>query len=111
MPEGKHARVVVPDMCQKHQRLLVDQVGIGPDGPWRSCIISAQITLFQGATADPKMAERLGGDITRIVEVGCLACHRPDVFGGLVDAWQRGGMGGCKQYGLDLIANANKGAS
>lgn len=78
-------QIAVPNMCQKHQRLLVEQVGVGPAGPWRSLIIMAQIALFQGATADPSMHDRIGGDITRITEIGCLACFKPDRFGEIVE--------------------------
>ena len=83
-------RIVVPDMCRKHQRLLLDQIGIGPEGPWRVAIVAAQITLFQGTTAHKSTYERIGRDITRISELGCLACDRPDVFGQIVEAWQGG---------------------
>ncbi len=105
-------KISVPDMCRKHQRLLLDQIGIGPDGPWRVAIVVAQITLFQGATAHPSTPERLGGDVTRIGELGCLACDRPDVFGQVVEAWQQGGadisasIGAVKALGERLVAEA-----
>jgi hypothetical protein len=97
--------ITVPDMCQRHQRLLLDQIGIGPDGPWRSAIVASQVTLFQGATAHPSTSARLGGDITRIGELGCLACDRPDVFGQVVQAWRAGGMGAVKALGEQLVAD------
>lgn len=99
-------QIQVPQMCQKHQRLFLDQIGIGPDGPWRSAIISAQITLFQGTTAHPTTYEKIGGDITRISELGCLACERPDVFGAIVQAWQQGGMRACKLLGERYVSAA-----
>lgn len=101
-------QIVVPDMCQKHQRLLLDQIGIGPDGPWRSALICVQITLFQGATAHPSTYTRLGGDVRRIGELGCLACDRPDVFGEAVQAFQSGGIGAVKALGEQLVADASK---
>jgi hypothetical protein len=86
-------------MCQLHQRLLLDQIGVGPDGPWRSHIIVAQITLFQSATAYPGTYDRIGGDVTRLGELGCLACYRPDTFGEIVQAFQGGGIGAVKALG------------
>lgn len=97
-------RIDVPAMCQRHQRLLLDQIGIGPDGPWRSHIIVAQIALFQATTAHPSTYARIGGDVTRIGELGCLACDRPDAFGEIVQAFQRGGIAAVKQYGEQLVA-------
>jgi len=97
-------QIVVPDMCQLHQRLLLDQIGIGPDGPWRSHIIAAQITLFQAATAHPDTYGRIGRDVRRIGELGCLACFRPDAFGETVEAFQQGGMAAVKVLGERYVA-------
>ena len=98
--------IQVPDMCQKHQALLLHQVGIGPEGPWRSCIIACQIALFQGTTAHPDTYARIGGDVLRIQELGCLACFRPDTFGEVVAAYQEGGIAATKALGERLIADA-----
>ena len=111
MPTDPQPRIMVPDMCQKHQRLLLDQIGIGPDGPWRSHIIVAQIALFQGTTAHPDTYHRIGGDVGRIAELGCLACFRPDTFGEIVQAFQEGGIGAVKALGERLVAEGSKGAS
>lgn len=89
-----------------HQRLLLDQIGIGPNGPWRSALVAAQVTLFQGTAAHPDTYARIGGDVTRIAELGCLACYRPDVFGEVVAAWQSGGMGAVKMLGDRLVSEA-----
>lgn len=102
-------RITVPDMCQKHQALLLRQIGIGPEGPWRSHIIVAQIALFQGTTAHPDTYARIGGDVTRIGELGCLACYRPDTFGAIVAAFQQGGIGAVKQLGERLVEEAGQG--
>lgn len=101
-------RITVPDMCQMHQRLLLDQIGIGPDGPWRSHIIVAQIALFQGTTAHPDTYARIGGVVERIAELGCLACFRPDTFGSIVQAFQQGGIKAVKQLGEQLVNEARK---
>jgi hypothetical protein len=105
----ENPRITVPDMCQKHQRLLLDQIGIGPEGPWRAHIIVAQIALFQGTTAHAGTYERIGGDVTRIGELGCLACYRPDTFGAIVQAFQQGGIAAVKQLGERLVEEAGQG--
>lgn len=91
-----------------HQRLLLDQIGIGPDGPWRSHIIVAQIALFQGTTAHPDTYGRIGGDVLRIAELGCLACFRPDTFGAVVQAFQQGGIAAVKTLGEHLVSAGAK---
>lgn len=91
--------VMVPAICDKHKTLLLQQLGIGREGPWQSTIVAAQITLFQGAAAHPSTHERIGDDITRITELGCLACDRPEVFGEAVNAWKQGGLGAVKALG------------
>lgn len=101
-------RITVPNMCQMHQRLLLDQIGIGPDGPWRSHIIAAQIALFQGTTAHPDTYARIDSDVLRIAELGCLACYRPDTFGEIVQAFQQGGIAAVKALGERLVSEAAK---
>ena len=103
--------IIVPDMCRKHQWLLLQQVGIGPEGPWRSAVIAAQITLFQGTTAHAATYAVIGDDVQRIGELGCLACYRPDVFGQVVDAFTTGGMAEVKALGERLVAEAGRGLS
>lgn len=78
-------QVNVPNMCKKHQSLLIHQVGISEDGPWRSLIIMAQIALFQAATIREGIYEKLNGDISKLDSLGCLACYMPDKFGEIVD--------------------------
>lgn len=100
--------VKVPDMCALHQRLLLDQIGIGPEGPWRSHVIVAQVALFQGATAYPGTYDRIGGDVQRIGELGCLACYRPDTFGEVVQAFLAGGIAAVKRLGESLVQDGSK---
>jgi hypothetical protein len=99
--------VQVPDMCVKHQGLLLAQIGVGPAGPWRASIVIAQITLFQAATALEATYERIGGDVRRLSELGCLACYRPDAFGEVVQAFQTGGMSAVKALGEQYVKNAS----
>lgn len=77
--------IMVPDMCKKHQSLLVHQANYKPDDSWRVLIVAAQIALFQAATTDPKTHEKIGDDITKIGELGCLACYKPDAFGSIAE--------------------------
>lgn len=86
-------------MCKMHQSLLVHQAGYGPDDTWRSLIIMAQIALFQAATADDTFYDKLDGDITRVVEIGCLACFKPDKFGEIVNIIQQKGQDAIKELG------------
>jgi hypothetical protein len=76
--------VVVPDMCQKHQSLMIHQTGFKEADPWRALVIVSQIALFQAATCDNEVHKKIDGDITRIGELGCLACYKPDAFGEII---------------------------
>lgn len=89
----------VPDMCKTHQSLLVHQAKYSRQDPWRALIVMAQIALFQAATADDYFYERVGGDIRRIGEVGCLACFKPDAFGEIVEAAKSHDPGAIKALG------------
>lgn len=99
-------QINVPQLCDKHAALFLRQVGIGPQGPWRSALVAANIALFQGASTLPATYERLEGDITRVSELGCLACYRPDIFGEVVQAFQTDGIRGTKALGERLVAQA-----
>jgi hypothetical protein len=95
----KTPQITVPNMCQKHQWLLVKQAGYKESDPWRALIIMAQIALFQGATADPVFHEKTGGNIEHIDRVGCLACFKPDCFGAIVEAAKSPDPGAIKLLG------------
>jgi hypothetical protein len=103
-------RITVPNMCHKHQRLLVTQLGIGPRGPWRSHIIVAQLVLLQATTAHADTYDRIGENLERIGELGCLACFRPDAFGEIVDAFQSGGLAAVKALGEKKVTDAARGS-
>lgn len=78
--------VMVPEICQKHQWLLLQQTHYKPQETWRALVVVANIALFQAATCDPETHKRIGGDVHRISEIGCLACYKPDAFGEIVAA-------------------------
>lgn len=95
-------------MCPLHQRLLVMSANYSPQDPWMALFVATQVALFQGATADPKTHERLGGDITRIGELGCLACYKPDLFVKIVDAARTHDLGKVKTLGEQWVLDAQK---
>lgn len=95
-------------MCQTHQYLLVHQAGFTETDPWRALIIMAQIALFQAATTDPQLHERTGGDITRVGEIGCLACFKPDAFGEVVEAAKSPDRGAIKRLGESYLERAKE---
>jgi hypothetical protein len=90
---------MVPDMCQKHQSLLVHQAGYKESDPWRALVIISQVALFQAATCDDKTHKVIAGDIGRIGELGCLACYKPDAFGEVVEAAKSHELGAIKALG------------
>jgi hypothetical protein len=98
----------VPDMCKLHQSLLVQQAGYSRNDPWRSLIIMAQMALFQGASADPAFWQRIGDDLKRISEIGCLACFKPDRFGEIVEAAKLKDAGAIKRLGESWVKGAAK---
>ncbi len=82
MPDQKPLEV--PQMCARHQSLLVHQVGVPPTGPWRALIVMAQVALFQAVSTDKAAWEQSGGDVTKLSRLGCFACFKPDAFGEIV---------------------------
>lgn len=99
---------MIPDICQKHQWLLVHQVGYKDSDPWRSLIIASNIALFQAATCDESTHARIGGDVKRIGELGCLACYKPDAFGELVEVAKLRDLGALKALGERWIAESQQ---
>lgn len=103
-------QIMVPDVCQKHQWLLVKQAGYSESDPWRALIIASNIALFQAATCDDTTHARIGGDIRRICELGCLACYKPDAFGEVVEAAKSHDLGLIKALGEKWVNAAKKAA-
>ena len=89
MTDTTQPTIQMPPLCNTHRALLVKQCCYGPADPWQALEIATQIALIQGATCDSKVYAEIGGDITRLVTIGCLACRKPDLFGHLVDKVQR----------------------
>ena len=99
-------QIAIPNMCQKHQALLVGQAGYASTDPWQLLILTAQIALFQAATTDNKTHLKIGDDITRIGELGCLACYKPDAFGEIVEAAKTHDLIDIKTLGERWVAAA-----
>ncbi len=93
-------------MCQRHQRRLVDAAKLGPEDPWRSLVIVAQIVLFQSATANDATYTRLNADITKIASLGCLACYNPEAFGEVEQAAKANDLGALKALGERWLREA-----
>lgn len=103
-PPGTPAPIMAPGMCLTHRVLLVRQVGYGPQDPWRALEITATIVLFQAATCDEKIYAEVGGDVTKIAGLGCLACRKPDAFGQIVEAAKLREPGALKALGDSWVA-------
>lgn len=95
---------MAPGMCQTHRALLIQQAGYGPLDPWRALEITASIVLFQAATCDATIHAEVGGDVTKIAALGCLACRKPDAFGQIVEAAKRREPGALKALGDSWVA-------
>lgn len=106
--ETSKAPVQVPNMCDKHQSLLVHQAGFTRLHPWRALIIAAQVSLFQAAMSRPTTHQRLGGDITNLSSLGCLACYQPDSFGQIVEAAKSEGLSAVKKLGERWVNQKNE---
>jgi hypothetical protein len=72
--EGK-PQVELPGFCKRHQGIIVRAGRFRETDPWRSLLIVSEMALFQGLSAESEVQERIDGDITRIGELGCLACY------------------------------------
>jgi hypothetical protein len=96
--------VEITPLCQKHQALLVSQAGYSESDPWRALLIIANTVLFQMTSCDPKVYARVGGDVHRFKELGCLACLHPDYFGEVVQAAQSPHPLALKRLGETYIA-------
>lgn len=107
-PGGARPTIMMPDMCLLHRRLLVGQAGFSEADPWQALIVVAQIALMQASTADPGTYARIGGDITKLQTLGCLACYKPDAFGEIVQAMETGSLGAIKALGERWVQEAEK---
>lgn len=82
-------------LCARHEHeLVVHRLQIPEDGPWLVAVVTAQILLFQWASADDaiwKRAERDAANLTLVLaEIGCLACRYVPGFDAAVRVLQKG---------------------
>lgn len=97
----------VPVLCDTHRFLLIRQARYKETDPWMALEVAAQIALFQAATVYPGTHEKIGKDITRVSELGCLACYRPDAFGEIVEIAKKHDLGLIKELGEKWLNNEN----
>lgn len=108
---SKTTQVSMPKLCYKHRYLLMQQSGYKETDPWLALEIATQVALFQAATCDPKVHAEVGGDVTKLESLGCLACRKPDAFGEIIDTAQRAGVGSLKpikELGESWVSAARK---
>lgn len=91
--------IKVPELCDTHQYLLVHGCGYKPTDTWRALVVVAQVALFQAVTADDFLQDRMGGEISKVSTLGCLACRKPDAFGEIVEAGKSHDLGKIKTLG------------
>ena len=82
----QEADIVIPDMCETHQRLLVEQCRYGPDDKWQALFIAAQIALLNFISFNKTSMKKLDGSLRNLHRFSCMACERPDGFGQIVEA-------------------------
>ncbi len=101
--------IMLKELCGTHQRLLVQQAKYAETDPWQALLITANLVLFQVATCKDLTALKIGDDIHRIGELGCLACYSPDAFGEIVTAAMSHDLAKIKAVGDKWVAkNAKK---
>ncbi len=106
-PSGSGARsqIMMPELCQTHQRLLIEQLGYSENDPWRALIIVTQVALFQAMTVDQKVHDKVNGKIEEIARLGCFACYKPDRFGEIVEEGKHG-LASIKALGEKWVAES-----
>ena len=77
-------KITVPKMCENHRSLLIHGTRFKKNDPWQMLEVVANIVLFQAASANSLTHEKIGNDISKLQDLGCLACYSPDVFSKVV---------------------------
>lgn len=96
----------MPPFCQTHRSLLIHGARYKQTDPWMVLEVAAQAVLFQGATCEKTVWEKLGGDVTKLPTLGCLACLCPDKFALVVKAAKTKDIGAVAALGKQWIAEA-----
>lgn len=88
--------VMIPNLCQKHQRDLVRKLHMSDRDPWRVAMTVTQIMLFTWTTADVGFHRRTEGHTANfnivLAEIGCLACRSHDGFARAIRLIRERGM-------------------
>jgi hypothetical protein len=63
---------------------------------------------LQAATSDDEIRDRVGGDVFRIAELGCLGCLRPDALAAIIKAGQSHDLGEIKTLGEEWVRRGSK---
>lgn len=98
--------ITMPKMCETHRWLLIHGAGYNKTDPWMALEVAAQATLFQGASCEKVVWEKLGDDITKLPTLGCLACLCPDKFTQIVVAAKTKTLTAVADLGKKWIAAA-----
>jgi len=103
--------IMIPNLCEKHAVMLVAQSGYQQHEPWRAMMVASNIALFQFATTKPRTHELIGKDISRVGELGCLACYSPDAFGQIVEVAKSHDIRNIRLLGEKWIADESANSS
>lgn len=97
-----NTQITVPQLCRFHQQRLVRKLAIGPEGPWGTAIVIANILLFQAATENERVWQRCGtlengrADESALslvlAEIGCLACFQREKFSAVLRLMKQKGL-------------------
>lgn len=99
--------IVCPEMCKKHQSLLIHQANYSKSDSWQILIVATQVALFQKASCDTTTHKKLDGDINKISTLGCLACYSPDAFGEIVEVAKSHDLKKIKELGEKYVKEAS----
>lgn len=89
---------IAPPLCEGCKALIVEQLDLGPDGPWQVVVLGATSAVTFAAMASPVVLKRVGAatptDISIVLnELGCLGCWQPEALGaGLSVIVEAGGL-------------------
>jgi len=100
--------ITMPPLCQTHRSLLIHGARYKKTDPWMALEIATQAVLFQGATCEKVIYEKLGGDITKLPDLGCLACLCPDKFSLIVEVAKTKNLDAIAALGKQWIAKAEE---
>jgi hypothetical protein len=106
MSEEERPVIRVPDLCYKHYYELVHTAKFTKTDPWGALTVIANAAMFQGATATQTVWNKLEGDVTRITELGCLACRLPHRFKKVLEVAKTRDLGKIKELGEKWVNEA-----